>query len=78
MLFWIILKVAVKSLISNGTRSFLAMLGIIIGVGAVISMLALGAGAQQQVLQRVQDMGSNLLSIRQIGDKAVFQERDRT
>lgn len=64
MLFWIILKVAVKSLISNGTRSFLAMLGIIIGVGAVISMLALGAGAQQQVLQRVQDMGSNLLSIR--------------
>jgi ABC-type antimicrobial peptide transport system permease subunit len=64
MLFWTILKVAVKSLIANGMRSFLAMLGIIIGVGAVVSMLALGAGAQQQVLQRVQDMGSNLLSIR--------------
>jgi putative ABC transport system permease protein len=64
MLFWTILKVAVKSLIANGMRSFLAMLGIIIGVGAVVSMLALGAGAQQQVLQRVQNMGSNLLSIR--------------
>ena len=64
MLFRTILTVAVKSLIANGTRSFLAMLGIIIGVGAVVSMLALGAGAQQQVLQRVQDMGSNLLSIR--------------
>lgn len=64
VLFWTILKVAVGSLISNGMRSFLAMLGIIIGVGAVVSMLALGAGAQQQVLQRVQDMGSNLLSIR--------------
>lgn len=64
MFFWTIGKVAVRSLISNGMRSFLAMLGIIIGVGAVVSMLALGAGAQQEVLQRVQDMGPNLLSIR--------------
>lgn len=64
MLFWTICKVAVGSLVSSKMRSFLAMLGIIIGVGAVISMLALGAGAQKQVMQRVQDMGSNLLSIR--------------
>lgn len=52
-----------KSLIANKLRSFLAMLGIIIGVGAVIAMLALGAGAQQQVLDRFASMGTNLLMV---------------
>jgi len=64
MLFWTIVKVALKSLLANKLRSFLAMLGIIIGVAAVISMLALGEGAQQQVMERFQSMGSNLLIIR--------------
>ena len=64
MLFWIIVKVAFKSLMANKLRSFLAVLGIVIGVGAVISMLALGAGAQQQVLSRMTAMGTNLLIVR--------------
>jgi len=64
MLFWMILKVALKSLAANKLRSILAMLGIIIGVGAVISMLAIGSGAKQQILSRVTAMGSNLLTIR--------------
>lgn len=64
MPFHTICKVAFKSILSNGMRSFLSMLGIIVGVGAVISMLALGSGAQQQILSRVKNMGSNLLSIR--------------
>ena len=64
MLFWIILKVSLRSLLANKLRSFLAMLGIIIGVGAVISMLALGAGARQQMMARISSMGSNLLIIR--------------
>jgi ABC-type antimicrobial peptide transport system permease subunit len=64
MLFWTILKVAFKSLLANKFRSILAMLGIIIGVGAVISMLALGAGAQNQIMDRVTAMGTNLLVIR--------------
>ncbi|MDX1920361.1 MAG: ABC transporter permease, partial [Candidatus Caenarcaniphilales bacterium] len=73
MLFLIILKVALKSLISNGLRSFLSMLGIIIGVGSVISMLALGAGAQKQVLERINSMGTNLLIIRpgQAGSRGI-------
>ena len=50
MLIWVIIKLAVKSLWANKLRSFLAMLGIIIGVGAVISMLALGAGARNRVM----------------------------
>jgi len=64
MLFWTIVKVALKSLLANKLRSFLAMLGIIIGVAAVISMLALGAGAHHQVMERFSAMGSNLLVVR--------------
>jgi putative ABC transport system permease protein len=64
MLFWTIIKVALKSLLANKLRTLLAMLGIIIGVGAVISMLAMGAGAQKQVMQNISAMGTNLLVIR--------------
>jgi len=64
MLLLVVLKVALKSLLASKLRSFLAMLGIIIGVGAVISMLALGAGARKQVLQRISAMGTNLLVLR--------------
>jgi putative ABC transport system permease protein len=64
MLFWIIVKVALKSLLSNKLRSFLAMLGIIIGVGAVIAMLALGTGAERRILERVSAMGTDLLIVR--------------
>jgi putative ABC transport system permease protein len=64
MLLFTVLKVALRSLVSSKLRSFLAVLGIIIGVGAVISMLALGAGAQQQVLKRITAMGTNLLIVR--------------
>ncbi|HUU90526.1 MAG TPA: ABC transporter permease [Phycisphaerae bacterium] len=64
MAFWTIIKVGLKSLIGNALRSFLAMLGIIIGVGAVIAMLALGQGAREQVMQRVSVMGTNLLIVR--------------
>src|SRR4030095_13867432 len=63
MLFWTILKVALKSLAANKMRSILAMLGIIIGVGAVISMLAIGAGAKQQIMARLTALGTNLLFV---------------
>jgi putative ABC transport system permease protein len=64
MLFFTVIVSALKSLLANKMRSFLAMLGIIIGVGAVIAMLAMGAGAQQQITQRFTSMGTNLLFIR--------------
>jgi putative ABC transport system permease protein len=64
MLFWMIVKVAFKSLMANKMRSILAMLGIIIGVAAVIAMLAIGTGAKQQVLDRISAMGTNLLIVR--------------
>lgn len=64
MFIWTIVKVAFKSLIANKLRSFLAMLGIIIGVSAVISLLSLGAGAQKQISEQVATMGKNILTVR--------------
>ncbi len=64
MYFVVLLKVAIYSLVANKLRSFLAVLGIIIGVGAVIAMLAIGAGAKAQVLSSISAMGTNLLVVR--------------
>lgn len=64
MYFAVLLKVAVYSLFSNKLRSFLAVLGVIIGVGAVIAMLAIAAGAQAQVMGSISAMGTNLLTVR--------------
>ncbi len=63
MLFWTTLKVALRSLWAAKMRSLLSMLGIVIGVGAVIAMLAVGAGAQKQVLGHITALGSNLLMV---------------
>ncbi|MBM3460399.1 MAG: FtsX-like permease family protein, partial [Armatimonadetes bacterium] len=48
----------------NKTRSILAMLGIIIGVGSVITMLGLGEGTKAQIESRIRSMGTNLISVR--------------
>ncbi|MDB6060490.1 MAG: transrane ATP-binding transporter protein [Verrucomicrobiaceae bacterium] len=57
-------KMALRSLRANLFRSALTLLGIVIGVGSVIAMLAIGDGAKQAVLDRIGAMGSNLLLIR--------------
>ena len=57
-------KIALRSLKSNRFRAFLTMLGIIIGVGSVVAMLAIGNGAKQQVLSRIEAMGTNLLLVK--------------
>jgi len=57
-------RVSFRAIVSNKMRSGLAMLGIVIGVGAVIAMLALGAGATAQIKSVMSSMGSNLLVIR--------------
>lgn len=57
------IKIAFSSLFLNKMRSFLTMLGIIIGVGAVVAMLSIGTGAQESVMGSIQDMGSNLIYI---------------
>ncbi len=61
--FLAILKIAIRALTRNKMRSLLTMLGIIIGVGAVIATVGLGQGAQQQVQDQIASMGTNLLYI---------------
>jgi putative ABC transport system permease protein len=58
-----ILQVAVRALARNKMRSALTMLGIIIGVGAVIAMVGLGKGASDKVQQQIAAMGSNVLFV---------------
>ncbi|HXG39015.1 MAG TPA: ABC transporter permease [Bacteroidota bacterium] len=54
---------SLRALVSNKLRALLTMLGIIIGVAAVITMIAIGEGAQKAVIDRIQALGSNLLFI---------------
>jgi macrolide transport system ATP-binding/permease protein len=58
------IKTALRALRVNLFRTALTLLGIIIGVAAVVTMLAVGEGSQQQVLDQIKSMGTNLLSIR--------------
>ena len=57
-------KVSLKAVANNKMRSFLSMLGIIIGVGAVIVMMAIGQGSKESIRQELSTMGTNLLTIR--------------
>jgi len=54
---------SINSVISNKTRSLLTMLGIIIGVGALIAMLAVGTGAQRAIQKQMSSLGTNLLAV---------------
>jgi len=58
-----ILKVAMRSLNRNKLRSFLTMLAVIIGVGAVIAMMAVGYGAQTRIQDQIATLGTNVLMI---------------
>jgi putative ABC transport system permease protein len=63
MNFLMILRIAIKALGRNKLRSGLTMLGIIIGVGAVIAMIAIGSGAKTRIQEQIASMGSNLLIV---------------
>jgi putative ABC transport system permease protein len=64
MSFVMIFRVALKALGRNKMRTALTMLGMIIGVAAVITMVALGTGAQQQIEDQVRSRGTNLIMVR--------------
>jgi putative ABC transport system permease protein len=64
MIFFEILRVAMDAIRANKMRSILTMLGIVIGVGAVITMVALGEGAQRAVEEQIASLGTNVLTIR--------------
>jgi putative ABC transport system permease protein len=64
MNFLNLIKVAFKAVASNKFRSFLSMLGIIIGVAAVIIMMAIGQGSKESVKKNISQMGTNIIMIR--------------
>ena len=63
MLFGETIVVALGAIRANKLRSALTMLGIVIGVAAVITMVALGSGAQKAVQEQIASLGTNLLSV---------------
>jgi putative ABC transport system permease protein len=63
MNFMALLRIALRALAVNKLRSALTMLGIVIGVGAVIVMIAVGSGAQARVEEQIRALGSNLLLV---------------
>ncbi|MBI5344519.1 MAG: ABC transporter permease [Deltaproteobacteria bacterium] len=59
-----VIKIAMRAISANKLRTALAMLGIIIGVAAVIAMISLGEGAKKEVLESISKFGTNLLRVR--------------
>ena len=64
MSIFMVLRVALKALARNKMRTSLTMLGMIIGVAAVITMVALGRGAQSEIEAQVQSAGTNMITVR--------------
>jgi putative ABC transport system permease protein len=59
-----LLRIALRALQRNKLRAFLTMLGIVIGVGSVITMVAIGQGSKQSIRSQLSGMGSNMINIR--------------
>ena len=60
---WESVRIALESLRSNKLRTFLTMLGVIIGVWSVVSLLSIGTGAEKMITDRVRNIGTNLLTV---------------
>ena len=63
MTFWMAAQIALTALRANRLRSALTMLGIVIGVAAVIAMVAVGSGATERIQQQIEAIGSNLILV---------------
>ncbi len=63
MPFSVTLKLALQALLSNKSRTFLSILGVVIGISSVIILMALGDGAQTYILDKVRSLGSNIVNI---------------
>ena len=65
------MKVAIKAILNNKFRSFLSMLGIIIGVAAVIVMMSIGQGSKESIRENISAMGTNIIMIRPGADRGM-------
>ena len=66
-----LIRIALRALQRNKLRAFLTMLGIIIGVAAVIAMVAIGQGSKQSIQDQLSSMGSNMITIRPSSNQTV-------
>ena len=73
-----VIKEALGSILSNKTRSFLTVLGIVIGVGAVIGVLSIGAGAQTSILGQIESIGTNAIYVMPGGGSEVTSPKALT
>lgn len=64
------MKMALKSILSNKMRSFLTMLGIIIGISSVIVLVGIASGSKQTITSAIESMGTNLLTVNLTGSNA--------
>ncbi len=73
-----LLDVAIKAVLLHKLRSFLSVLGIVFGIGAIIAMLAVGAGARQEILEQIELLGSNVLLVKALSpaDKPLQRGRE--
>jgi macrolide transport system ATP-binding/permease protein len=67
-------RMALRSLMANAFRTFLTLLGIVIGVSSVVALLAIGQGAQSDIVERISSVGTNVLNLQP--DRAEGQRRD--
>jgi putative ABC transport system permease protein len=58
------IRSALRALLANKLRSALTMLGIVIGVGAVVALMSIGTGAQASITNRIEGIGANLINVR--------------
>ena len=76
-----VVRIALEELVAHKGRSVLTMLGIVVGVAAVIAMVSLGQGAQEQVQQQIASMGTNMLIVQrgepEYGRRAVGRRDQR-
>lgn len=70
------IQIAIESIMANQMRSILTALGIIFGVGAVITMLAIGRGAQQEILEQIKMVGVNNIMITPVFEQAEGEGSD--
>lgn len=66
-----LIKMSLSSVYNNKTRSFLTMLGIIIGISSVIVLVGMGEGTKQQVASQIEQLGTNLITVNLMGNKNV-------
>ena len=71
-------KIAIVAIAANKMRSFLTALGIIIGVAAVITMLAIGQGSKRSIQANIAEMGSNMIMIQPGADMRGGVRQDRS